>query len=176
MEVVMRQKRVFAGAGVIVIALVAASGVSYTSMRPVATPSSPAIDKTSTDNDVTSGDNAITSAPDAQGETSDVQVFEATAYCDFGITHSGLLARRGMVAADPQILPIGSVIEIEAGDYSGIYTVMDTGGVVKGRLIDIYMPNHEEAIQFGRQKVKIHVLRRGWHPDAAPEFEYALAG
>ena len=103
-------------------------------------------------------------------------MFEATAYCDFGITHSGLLARRGMVAADPQVLPIGSILQIEAGDYSGIYTVMDTGGVVKGHLIDIYMPDHEEAIQFGRQKIKIHVLRRGWHPDAAPEFEYALAG
>ncbi len=166
----MKQKRVFAGAGVMVIALVAASAVSYTWVRPVATPSSPTIDKTSAENDAT------TEVQVPQEEESDFQVFEATAYCDFGITHSGLLARRGMVAADPQILPIGSVIQVEAGNYSGIYTVMDTGGVVKGRLIDIYMPDHEEAIQFGRQKIKIHVLRRGWHPDAAPEFEYALAG
>lgn len=166
----MRRKRVFAGAGVMVIALVIASTVTYTSTRTAATPSSPTIDKTSSDTDST----AEKQVP--QGETSDFEVFEATAYCDFGITHSGLLARRGMVAADPGILPIGSVIQIEAGDYSGIYTVMDTGGVVKGHLIDIYMPDHEEAIQFGRQKIKIHVLRRGWHPDAAPEFEYALAG
>jgi 3D (Asp-Asp-Asp) domain-containing protein len=170
MEVVMKQKRVFAGAGVMLIALVAASAVSYTWVRPVATPSSPTIDKTSAKNAAT------TEVQVPQEEESDFQVFEATAYCDFGITHSGLLARRGMVAADPQILPIGSVIQVEAGNYSGIYTVMDTGGVVKGRLIDIYMPDHEEAIQFGRQKIKIHVLRRGWHPDAAPEFEYALAG
>ncbi|MFZ0428056.1 MAG: 3D domain-containing protein [Acidobacteriota bacterium] len=166
----MKQKRVFAGAGVMVIALVAASAVGYTWVRPVATPSSPTIDETSAENDAT------TEVQVPQEEESDFQVFEATAYCDFGITHSGLLARRGMVAADPQILPIGSVIQVEAGNYSGIYTVMDTGGVVKGRLIDIYMPDHEEAIQFGRQKIKIHVLRRGWHPDAAPEFEYALAG
>ena len=166
----MKQKRVFAGAGVMVIALVAASAVSYTWVRPVATPSSPTIVKTSAAND------ANTEVQVPQEEESDFEVFEATAYCDFGITHSGLLARRGMVAADPQILPIGSVIQVEAGNYSGIYTVMDTGGVVKGRLIDIYMPDHEEAIQFGRQKIKIHVLRRGWHPDAAPEFEYALAG
>ncbi|MEJ2077227.1 MAG: 3D domain-containing protein [Acidobacteriota bacterium] len=166
----MRRKTVFASAGVMVIALVVASTVSYTSIRPIATPSSPAIDETSSDT------NSAAEAQAPQEEAPDYQVFEATAYCDFGITHSGLLARRGMVAADPQILPIGSVIQVEAGNYSGIYTVMDTGGVVKGRLIDIYMPDHEEAIQFGRQKIRIHVLRRGWHPDAAPEFEYALAG
>lgn len=166
----MRRKRVFAGAGVIAIALAAVSTLSYTSIRPVATPSSSTIEKTSSDKDSTAEKN------DPRGEASDYEVFEATAYCDFGITHSGILARRGMVAADPQILPIGSVIEIEAGEYSGIYTVMDTGGVVKGHLIDIYMPDHEEAVQFGRQKIKIHVLRRGWHPDAAPEFTYALAG
>lgn len=102
--------------------------------------------------------------------------FEATAYCDFGITFSGVLVQRGIVAADPKILPIGSVIEVEAGDYSGIYTVMDTGGVVKGRIIDIYMPDYEEAIQFGRQEVNVRIIRRGWHPEAIPTFEYTVAG
>ena len=67
------------------------------------------------------------------------------------ITFSGVRVRRGIVAADPDILPIGSVIEVHAGRYSGIYTVMDTGDAVKGTIIDIYMPNHEEAIQFARR-------------------------
>ena len=89
--------------------------------------------------------------------------FEATAYCDNGITFSGVRVRRGIVAADPDILPIGSVIEVQAGRYSGIYTVMDTGGAVKGSIIDIYMPDHEEAIQFGRRPVQIRVLRYGWN-------------
>ncbi len=72
--------------------------------------------------------------------------------------------RRGIVAADPDILPIGSVIEVHAGRYSGIYTVMDTGDAVKGTIIDIYMPNHEEAIQFARRPpVQIRVLRYGWN-------------
>lgn len=102
--------------------------------------------------------------------------FSATAYSDFGITFSGVLVQRGIVAADPTILPIGSVIEVKAGPYSGIYVVMDTGAVVKGRLIDIYLPDEEEAIQFGRQEVRIRVLRRGWHPEAVPSFEYSLAG
>lgn len=100
--------------------------------------------------------------------------FEATAYCVSGITYSGVAVRRGIVAADPEILPIGSVIEIQAGDYSGVYTVMDTGAVIKGRLIDIYMPEYEEAIQFGRQKVRVRVIRHGWQPDLA--FGYTVAG
>lgn len=106
----------------------------------------------------------------------ELESFKATAYSNFGITFSGVLVQRGIVAADPAILPIGSVIEVVAGPYSGIYVVMDTGGVVKGRLIDIYMPDEDEAIQFGRQDVKLRVLRKGWHPDPVPTFEYSLAG
>ena len=96
----------------------------------------------------------------------DYRRFEATAYCDYGITFSGVLVHRGIVAADPKVLPIGSIIDVKAGDYSGIYTVMDTGGKVKGKIIDIYMPDYDEAIQFGRQPVVLKVLRHGWTPGA----------
>jgi 3D (Asp-Asp-Asp) domain-containing protein len=108
----------------------------------------------------------ISAVGTAAPEEGPYDFFEATAYCDFGRTFSGVVVQRGIVAADPEILPIGSVIEVLAGDYSGIYTVMDTGGLVKGDLIDIYMPEYEEAIQFGRRKVKLRVLRYGWLPDS----------
>lgn len=104
-------------------------------------------------------------APDEEISEGDFIGFEATAYCDLGITFSGVYVQRGIVAADPRVLPIGSVIEVSAGDYSGIYTVMDTGGVIKGEIIDIFMPDYEEAVQFGRQKVKIRIIRKGWVPD-----------
>lgn len=106
----------------------------------------------------------------------DYNEFEATAYCISGITFSGVAVRRGIVAADPEILPIGSVIEVQAGDYSGVYTVMDTGAVIKGRLIDIYMPGYEEAIQFGRQKVRVRIIRHGWQPDPSLPSGYTVAG
>ncbi len=105
----------------------------------------------------------------------DFKGFEATAYCDLGITFSGVYVQRGIVAADPRVLPIGSVIEVSAGDYSGIYTVMDTGGVIKGEIIDIFMPDYEEAVQFGRQQVKIKVIRKGWIPDYDSDPGYNLA-
>ena len=106
----------------------------------------------------------------------DYEVFEATAYCDSGITHSGVYVKRGIVAADPSTLPIGSVIEVEAGRYSGIYTVLDTGSAVKGQIIDIYMPSYDEAIEFGRQCVKVRVLRHGWHSDPSDTFSNGIAG
>lgn len=104
------------------------------------------------------------------------QSFSATAYCVQGVTHSGVWVRPGIIAADPDILPIGSVIEVRAGDYSGIYTVMDTGKLIQGRLIDIFIPDFEEAVQFGRQKIKLRVLRYGWHPGGGSLYDYSLAG
>ena len=83
-----------------------------------------------------------------------------------GPCHRDIL-RRGIIAADPKVLPLGSVVRIQAGSYSGIYTVMDTGGAIKGRKIDIYIPTRKEAIVFGARKVKVEVLRRGWEPEVA---------
>lgn len=90
--------------------------------------------------------------------------FFATAYSDYGITSSGVLANTGIIAADPKVLPIGSIIEIDAGKYSGIYTVMDTGSAVKGERIDIFIPSYEEAMSFGTRTVAVKILRRGWNP------------
>src|SRR5687768_16857446 len=67
--------------------------------------------------------------------------FTATAYCNGTTTASGVNVRTGIAAADPDILPVGSVIQIDnlADKYNGIYTVMDTGPKVQGRHIDVYM-------------------------------------
>jgi 3D (Asp-Asp-Asp) domain-containing protein len=93
----------------------------------------------------------------------------ATAYCQSGETQSGAKTRTGIVAADPTVLPVGSVLRIDAPRVTldGIYTVMDTGSKIKGRRIDIYMPDCTQARAFGEQSVKVRVLRRGWNPKAS---------
>jgi 3D (Asp-Asp-Asp) domain-containing protein len=99
--------------------------------------------------------------------------FGATAYCKGITTASGVAVQTGIAAADPALLPVGSVIDISAPDpkYSGIYTVMDTGPAVQGRLIDIYMWSCYEALDFGRMPIQLTVLRLGWNPKAtAPSF------
>lgn len=86
--------------------------------------------------------------------------FHATAYCLKGRTASGVNTRPGMIAADPSVLPLGTVVHLRAGSYTGTYTVMDTGGLIKGRRVDVYVPTYKEAVQFGRRQVKIKVIGR----------------
>jgi 3D (Asp-Asp-Asp) domain-containing protein len=92
--------------------------------------------------------------------------FAATAYCKGSVTASGAAVRRGIAAADPDLLPVGSVIQVETGDprYNGIYSVLDTGPAVQGRHIDLYMWSCYEALDFGRRSVHLTVLRLGWNP------------
>jgi 3D (Asp-Asp-Asp) domain-containing protein len=95
--------------------------------------------------------------------------FTATGYCKGTTTASGVNVRTGIAAADPDILPVGSVIQLSGlGDkYNGIYTIMDTGPKVQGRHIDIYMWSCYEALELGRRSMQIVVLRLGWNPKAS---------
>jgi len=88
------------------------------------------------------------------------QLFTATAYSLRGRTASGRPVTRGLIAADRRILPLGTRVRIEAGSYSGEYVVADTGGAVRGRKIDIWVPNTGEAMRFGRRPIKLTVLTR----------------
>jgi 3D (Asp-Asp-Asp) domain-containing protein len=95
--------------------------------------------------------------------------FTATAYCKGTTTASGVNVRTGIAAADPDLLPVGSVIQVDrlADQYNGIYTIMDTGPAVQGRHIDIYMWSCNEALALGRRLAGITVLRLGWNPKAS---------
>ena len=88
------------------------------------------------------------------------KTFKATAYCLRGKTASGTRVRKGIVAADPRVLPLGTRISVSAGKYSGTYTVADTGGRIKGRILDVWVPSCAEARRFGRKSVKVKVIKR----------------
>lgn len=94
--------------------------------------------------------------------------FSATAYCKGLTTSAGVAVQSGVMAADPAILPVGSVVDVGLGDtrYDGIYTILDTGPAVKGREVDLYMWSCNEALQFGRRSARLTVLRLGWNPRA----------
>jgi 3D (Asp-Asp-Asp) domain-containing protein len=89
------------------------------------------------------------------------QTYTATAYSLRGRTASGKPVSRGLIAADPSVLPLGTRVRVEAGSFSGEYVVGDTGGSVRGRRIDIWTPTSREALQFGRRAVKLTVLSFG---------------
>lgn len=84
--------------------------------------------------------------------------YVATAYSLRGRTASGRYVAKGLIAADPRHLPLGSRVRLEAGAYSGEYLVADTGSLVRGRRIDIWTPTSREAMRFGRRNVKLTVL------------------
>jgi 3D (Asp-Asp-Asp) domain-containing protein len=84
--------------------------------------------------------------------------YVATAYSLRGKTASGRMVSRGIIAADPRVLPLGSRVRLEAAGYHGEYLVADTGGMIRGRRIDIWIPSSKEAMRFGRRTVKLTVL------------------
>jgi 3D (Asp-Asp-Asp) domain-containing protein len=88
--------------------------------------------------------------------------YRATAYAQSGATASGQITHRHVVAADPDILPLGSRIKIRrAGKYSGEYVVADTGAKIQGRRLDIYMPSEAACKKFGTKLVRIKVIQLG---------------
>ncbi|MBE7517597.1 MAG: 3D domain-containing protein [Chloracidobacterium sp.] len=84
--------------------------------------------------------------------------FSATAYCFSGKTAMGHKVRRGLIAADPRVLKLGSRVYVEAGQWTGTYLVSDTGGAIKGKKIDIWVPGCAEARKFGRRSVQIYAV------------------
>ena len=110
-----------------------------------------------------SGFTACAGTPEPEPSKPLALAASATAYCQSGITRSGEVTRRGVIAADPRVLPLGSVVHIDAPRqmHDGVYRVLDTGSAVKGRIVDIYMPNCRSARRFGRRDVVIHVLEWG---------------
>jgi 3D (Asp-Asp-Asp) domain-containing protein len=74
-----------------------------------------------------------------------------------GITASGTRARPGTIAADTRRYPFGTIMHIPGYGY-GI--VEDRGGAIKGNKIDLYFRTHQQALEWGRQSVRVKV----WPP------------
>lgn len=109
---------------------------------------------------------SLQARPKKPSEQARTVQFTATAYCLAGTTASGTRTRAGMVAADHRVLPLGSIIHIDtpAQPYSGTYTVTDGGAAVKGRRIDLFIPDCHRAKTFGKRHVGVRLLRRGPTP------------
>ncbi|WP_019878660.1 3D domain-containing protein [Succinispira mobilis] len=86
---------------------------------------------------------------------------QATAYTPYldgsgsGITATGIPARRGVVAVDPQVIPLGSQVYIPGYGHA---IAADTGGAIRGHKIDLCIDTYQEAISFGRRQVTVYLL------------------
>jgi 3D (Asp-Asp-Asp) domain-containing protein len=72
-----------------------------------------------------------------------------------GITATGMRAQHGVVAVDPDVIPLGTRLFIPG---YGIAIAADTGGAIQGAKIDLCMESYGDAISFGRQTIKVYVL------------------
>ena len=109
-------------------------------------------------------------------EVEDMEDFKATAYSITGITKSGVPVAPGQVAADPRVIPLGSMIYVESPLMSGIYQVTDTGRLIRGKIIDIFIPNYRKSVEFGRRDVKVKVLRYGYPAEEQEGIRPTMAG
>jgi 3D (Asp-Asp-Asp) domain-containing protein len=112
--------------------------------------------------------NTSCSQPPASGPDA-AEEFQATAYCVTGITKSGAVTAPGLVATDPKVIPLGSMIYVDSPLMGGIYQVLDTGALIKGKIIDIFIPDYDKCLAFGRRNVKVKVLRYGFLGDRPQE-------
>ncbi len=88
-------------------------------------------------------------------------IFQATAYTWTGNpTATGTVARVGVIAVDPRVIPLGTKVYLQYTDGTpiGYATAEDTGGAIKGNIIDIYMDSYNECIQFGRRNVVVTIV------------------
>lgn len=131
------------------------------------------------------GENTIISRAGRQMEFSRMLVVEATAYCPGTVEsgcvidsrgHSactgpyadgrtatgvkavpgnGTLERPHIIAVDPKVIPLKSRVYVEG---YGFARAEDTGGTIKGHRIDLLLDQHQKAMRFGRQRVKVYLL------------------
>lgn len=96
-------------------------------------------------------------------ETKNTETWIATAYCNcekccgkwskYNKTASGTTPMQGRtIAVDKSLIPLGTTVYINGQPY----IAEDTGSAIKGKIIDIYFDSHNDAKNFGRQKVEVN--------------------
>lgn len=85
-----------------------------------------------------------------------------------GVTATGVdvtksIYYKGMriIAVDKRIVPLNSIVKVETETESFTAIAIDTGGGINGHKIDVLVASEKDAIQFGRQRATLTILREG---------------
>ena len=102
---------------------------------------------------------------EAMPEKEYMGLFEVTGYCACelccgpwadGIVYTGGYATEGKtIAVDPDIIPLGSVVEIDGRQY----IAEDIGGAIKENRIDIFFCSHDDALQYGVKCQDVYLIK-----------------
>lgn len=88
---------------------------------------------------------------------------EATAYTYLPpyttmTTATGQTLRKGIVAVDPAVIPLHTKMFITGSIEYGLGFAEDTGGAIKGNIVDLAYMSYDECIQFGRRQMQVYIL------------------
>lgn len=88
---------------------------------------------------------------------------EATAYTYLPpyttmTTATGETLRKGIVAVDPKVIPLHTKMFITGSVEYGLGVAEDTGGAIKGNIVDLAYMSYDECIQFGRRQMMVYIL------------------
>ena len=96
----------------------------------------------------------------ALGQTQAPQAYrlkvDAVAYHLPGGTALGVPVRRGVVAVDPNLIPLGTKLHVPG---YGPGLAADVGYAIKGKIIDLWFPSTAKARAWGRRTVTITIYR-----------------
>lgn len=84
---------------------------------------------------------------------------ESTGVWADGITAAGLPAGYGVVAVDPEVIPLGTLLYISG---YGLAIAGDVGSAIKGLKVDLGFDTYREALLFGRRSVQVYVVSERW--------------
>lgn len=90
----------------------------------------------------------------------EVYTMMSTAYAGDTITYIGTTPVRdpdgiSTIAVDPSIIPLGSKVYIPG---YGLAIASDTGGLIKGNRIDLFLNSEDECINWGVQTVSLYLI------------------
>ena len=104
----------------------------------------------------------VNASTDMYGEN--LGVFDLTYYCaceiccdvETGITATGTPVVEGRtIAVDPSVIPYGTQVIINGH----VFTAEDCGGAVRGNHIDIYVNDHQTALELGRNQAEVYLVK-----------------
>ena len=105
---------------------------------------------------------AVPSSPSTSGQSGNVRIMESTAYSYaeagasyFTASGTDLRANPVAIAVDPSVIPLGTLVEVQG---YGVALALDTGGAIKGNIIDVHFDNVEKCRQWGRRMVQVRIL------------------
>lgn len=98
-----------------------------------------------------------TTTPVSDGNKIRLGNFKLTFYGDDTITATGKKPQiNHTIAVDPRVIPLGSKVYIEG---MGTYYAEDTGGAIKGNILDVFVRTEAEANQLGIRYADVYLYK-----------------